>query len=191
MRGQKTIQMAEIALMSAVLCVLAPIALPLPVSPVPLTLATFAVYLAAALLGPKKGTLCVLVYLLLGMAGLPVFSGFSGGIGTLLGPTGGYLIGYIPCAVVIGLLAEQGVGKLFLKQWQQVFWNLLAMVFGTLVCYTFGMVWFLIIMEDTYTLTQAILICVVPYLLFDAVKVFTAAALAVPIRKILRRIDLR
>lgn len=189
MRSQKTIQMAEIALMSAVLCVLAPMAIPLPVSPVPLSLATFALYLAAALLGQRKGTVSVTVYLLLGMAGLPVFSGFSGGIGKLLGPTGGYIIGYIPCALLVGFLVEQGVGKKFSKQWQQMLWNSLAMVVGTLICYTLGTVWFLVIMKGTYTFTQAILICVVPYLAFDVIKICGAAALAVPVKKILRRIE--
>lgn len=181
MKSQKTMQMAEIALMSAMLCVVAPFSIPVPVSPVPLSLATFAVYLTAALLGPRKGTISVLVYLLLGMVGLPVFSGFSGGIGKLLGPTGGYAIGYIPCAVVIGWMIE--------RHRQQLVWNAIAMVLGTLVCYCFGTIWFLVIMDGIYTFTQVLLVCVVPYLLFDAVKIFMAAAIAVPIRKIVRRIE--
>ena len=178
MRSQKTIQMAEIALMSAVICVLAPIAIPVPMSPVPISPATFVVYLTAVLLGTKKGTVSVLVYLLLGMVGLPVFSGFSGGIGVLLGPTGGYLIGYLPCALVIGMLIKRG------------FRSIPSMVLGTLVCYLFGTIWFLAVMVGAYTWKQAILICIVPYLLFDAVKIFAAAAVAVPVEKMLRRIEL-
>ena len=174
-------QMAEIALMSAVLCVIAPVAVPLPFSPVPLTLATLAVYLAAAVLGPKKGAISVLIYLLMGMAGLPVFSGFSGGIGRLAGPTGGYIIGYIPCAVLAGWMLQY--------HQQRLAWNMTAMLLGTLVCYGFGTVWFLIIMEETYTLFQALVICVMPYLVFDVIKIVAASALAVPIRKILRRIE--
>ena len=176
-RSRKTVRMAEIALMSAVLCVISPFTIPVPASPVPLSLALFAVYLAAVLLGAKKGALSVLVYLLLGMVGLPVFSGFSGGIGVLLGPTGGYIIGYVLCALVIGLLAERGVHTVF------------AMTAGTLVCYCFGTIWFLIIMKGTYTLIQALLICVVPYLIFDMIKILAAAAVAVPVRKIVRRIE--
>lgn len=190
MRSQKTIQMAEIALMSAVLCVLAPFAIPVPVSPVPFSLATFVVYLTAVMLGPKKGTLSVLVYLLLGMAGLPVFSGFSGGIGKLLGPTGGYAIGYVPCALVTGFLAEKGS-----RFWEgsetrkkKAVWNIAAMTAGTVVCYLFGTVWFLAVMDGTYSLTQALMVCVVPYLVFDIVKIVLAGSIAVPVRKVLKNI---
>ncbi len=179
MKSQKTMQMAEIALMGAVLCVISPFTIPVPASPVPLSLALFGVYLAAVLLGAKRGALSVLVYLLLGMVGLPVFSGFSGGIGVLLGPTGGYIIGYLLCALVIGLLAERGVHTIF------------AMAAGTLVCYCFGTIWFLIIMKETYTLIQALLVCVVPYLIFDLIKILAAAAVTVPVRKIVRRIEMR
>ena len=177
MKSRKTIQMAEIALMSAMLCVVAPFAIPVPVSPVPFSLASFAVYLAAVLLGARKGTASVLVYLFLGMVGLPVFSGFSGGMGVLLGPTGGYLIGYVLCTLITGKLVEGQVSSLF------------AMALGTLACYLLGTAWFLVVMDGTYTWGQALLVCVVPYLIFDSIKIFAAAAIAVPIRKILRRIE--
>ena len=179
MKSQKTMQIAEIALMGAVLCVISPFTIPVPASPVPLSLALFGVYLAAVLLGAKKSALSVLIYLLLGAIGLPVFSGFSGEIGVLLGPTGGYIIGYVLCALVIGLLAERGVHTVF------------AMTAGTLVCYCFGTIWFLIIMKGTYTLIQALLVCVVPYLIFDLIKILAAAAVTVPVRKIVRRIEMR
>ena len=185
MRVQKTKQMVQVALFSGILCVLAPFALPVPVSPVPLSLATFAVYLAAVLLGAKQGAVCVLVYLLLGAVGLPVFSGFSGGIGVLLGPTGGYLIGYLPCAVLVGWLTEAKCfekaffGRKFVK-------NSVALILGTLVCYAFGTVWFLLVMGKSYTFIQALLVCVVPYLILDLVKILAAAAVAEPVKRILR-----
>lgn len=175
MRSHKTVQMAETALMSAVLCILAPLAIPLPFSPVPLTMGSFAVYVTAAVLGPGKGTLSVALYLLLGMAGLPVFSGFSGGIGVLAGPTGGYVIGYIPCALLVGWL----VGRYRCRTVGTIF----AMVTGTIVCYVFGTAWVLIIMGGTYTLAQAVLVCIVPYLVFDAMKIVLAAMIAVEVRK--------
>ncbi len=196
MKSQKTIQMAEIALMSAVLCVISPFTIPVPASPVPLSLALFAVYLAAALLGAKKGALSVLVYLFLGMVGLPVFSGFSGGIGKLLGPTGGYAIGYLPCALLIGFLIERkskekakAGWRKGAQRWQQIVLNAFAMVLGTLICYVCGTVWFLLVMKGTYTLAQALVICVVPYLIFDMIKIFAAAAIVVPVRNIVRRIE--
>ena len=185
MRVQKTKQMVQVALFSGILCVLAPFTLPVPVSPVPLSLATFVVYLAAVLLGAKQGVVCVLVYLLLGAVGLPVFSSFSGGIGVLLGPTGGYLIGYVVCAVLVGWLTEAKCfekvffGRKFVK-------NILAMCLGTLACYYIGTVWFMVVMSGSYTIAQALLVCVVPYLLFDLVKILAAAAVAGPVKRILR-----
>lgn len=86
------------ALFAAILAVLSPLSIPLPFTPVPLSLGTFAVYLAAAAGGVRWGTLSVAVYLLLGAVGIPVFAGYSGGLQVLVGPTGGYLIGYLPLA---------------------------------------------------------------------------------------------
>ncbi len=200
MKSQKTIQLVQIAMMSAVLCVVAPFTIPVPVSPVPLSLATVAVYLAGVLLGAKKGTGCVIIYLLLGMVGLPVFSGFSGGAGVLLGPTGGYLIGYISCAFVTGKMIECGLLSKRKKNpsdrerktapgCQQVLWNAFALVLGTMSCYALGTAWFLCIMDGTYSLVQALFVCVAPYVVFDMIKILAVAAIAVPIRKILRRIE--
>ena len=187
MRKQKTKELVEIALFSAVLCVIAPFTIPVPVSPVPLSISTFVIYLAAVLLGAKQSALCVLVYLLLGMVGLPVFSGFSGGIGVLLGPTGGYLMGYIPCALIVGWLVEtQCFGKLF-GSGKRFAKNALAMTIGTLVCYVFGTMWFLVIMNGNYTAIQALLVCVVPYLVFDFIKILAAAAVAGPVKRILQK----
>lgn len=186
MRNQKTKQMVQVALFSGIFCVFAPFTLPVPMSPVPLSLATFVVYLAAVLLGAKQGTVCVLVYLLLGAVGLPVFSGFSGGIGVLLGPTGGYLIGYMPCALIVGcLVGTKGFSRGFSGQAFKK--NVLAMALGTLVCYTFGTAWFLFVMRESYTIAQALLVCVVPYLFFDLVKILVASAVAEPVKRILRR----
>jgi len=180
-RSRKTVQMAEIALMSAVICIVAPFTIPVPASPVPLSVATFVIYLAAILLGAKQSAVCVLIYLLLGMVGLPVFSGFSGGIGVLLGPTGGYLAGYLPCALIVGWMtnAKQGNGS-FLR-------NIGAMMLGTGACYFFGTIWFLAVMDGSYSVVQALLLCVVPYLIFDLIKILAAAAVVVPIKKMLRR----
>lgn len=179
MKSQKTMEMVRVALFSGLLCVLAPVTIPVPMSPVPISLATFAVYLAGILLGAKQGVLCVLIYLLLGMAGLPVFSGFSVGIGVLLGPTGGYLIGYLPCVLIVGWLSRMKPGK------KKYFGNAIAMGVGTVACYILGTVWFLGVMEGTYTVGQALLVCVVPYLAFDLVKIMVAAAVAERVERIL------
>ena len=192
-------EMVECSLFASVLCVLSPFTVPVPMSPVPLSLAVFVVYLAAVLLGAKQSVWCVVIYLLLGTVGLPVFSGFSGGIGVLLGPTGGYLIGYVPCALLVGWLgkakkdgsrkeftkgfAENSIGHFSKRRFVKY---VLAMAVGTLVCYIVGTMWFLLVMGGSYTITQALLVCVVPYIFFDLVKILAAAAVAEPAGRILR-----
>lgn len=184
-RSRKTVQMAEIALMSAVLCIVSPFSVPVPMSPVPFSLSLLAVYLTAVILGAKQSAVCVLIYLLLGMVGLPVFSGFSGGIGVLFGPTGGYLAGYLPCALITGWVtnAKKGNGS-FLQ-------NIGAMTVGTGACYFLGTIWFLAVMDGSYSIAQALLVCVVPYLIFDMIKIAAAAAVVLPMKKMLRRIEQR
>lgn len=176
MRSQKTIQMVQTALFSGILCVLAPFTIPVPMSPVPLSFANFVVYLVGVLLGAKQGALCVLVYLVVGAVGLPVFSGFSGGIGILLGPTGGYLFGYLACVAVVGRLKDAK---------RKMLWNVFSMGLGTLLCYFLGTVWFLVIMDGSYAIGQALLVCVVPYSVFDFMKILAAAAVAEPMKRIL------
>ena len=181
MKSQKTMEMVRVALFSGLLCVLAPVAIPVPMSPVPLSLATFVIYLAGMLLGARQGALCVLIYLLLGMVGLPVFSGFSGGIGVLLGPTGGYLIGYLPCVLIVGWLRGMKLGK------KRFSGSVVAMGLGTVACYILGTVWFLCVLDGTYTVGQAFLMCVAPYLAFDLIKIMVAAAVAERMERILRK----
>ena len=102
--ANKTKTMALIGVMAAVTCILGPLSLAIPVSPVPISLGLLGVAFAVYMLGMKKGTLSVLIYLLLGLVGLPVFSGFSGGFAKLAGPTGGYLIGFLFMIPLTGIL---------------------------------------------------------------------------------------
>lgn len=159
------------AIAAAIICVAAPFSIPLPAL-VPISLATFAVYLAGGLLGAKRGTLAVLVYILIGAVGLPVFSGFAGGFAKLLGVTGGYIIGYIPCALLTGLFADLFPKKL---------WALpLGMALGTAACYLLGTVWFIIATGSG--LAAALAACVVPFLIGDAIKIAAATAITLPLR---------
>ena len=100
-----------IAVLTAMLCILGPVTLPL--GPVPLSLTTGLLMLMALLLGPRSALLCCGLYLLLGMAGLPVFSGFTGGTGALLGPTGGFLLGYLPLTLIGGLVCQYKQQRVF------------------------------------------------------------------------------
>ncbi len=163
--------MVFIAIMAAVICVAAPYSIPLP-GLVPVSLATFAVYLAGALLGGKKGTLAVVIYILLGAVGLPVFSGFAGGFAKLLGVTGGYIIGYVPCALLTGIFAD----KFSHKVWAMP----VGMVLGTAALYAFGTVWYMV--ETGSALGVALMGCVVPFLIGDAIKIALATALAFPLK---------
>ena len=155
------------AIMAALICIAAPFSL--PVGLVPISLATFAVYLAGGLLGSKRGALAVVVYILIGAVGLPVFSGFTGGLAKLLGVTGGYIIGYVPCALLSGLIYDR----------TKRVWTLpLGMVFGT--------AWFLVSTADGAitgaSVAAALMACVVPFLPGDAIKIAAACALAMPLR---------
>lgn len=108
----RTKQMVLIALMTAVTCVLGPLSIPLPFSPVPISLTNFAIFLAIFVLGMKSGTISFIIYLLLGAIGVPVFSSFRGGLQVLAGPTGGYLIGFIFLALIMGFALEHFDRKL-------------------------------------------------------------------------------
>ena len=166
--------MVYAAVFAAVLCVISPFVI--PIGPIPLSLATFAVYLAAAALDWKYAALAVLLYVLIGLAGVPVFSNFSGGFQKLVGPTGGFLIGYILCAVTTGLLLKKREQKRWLYP--------VAMVAGTVVLYLFGTVWFMILMQAT--LSKALLLCVIPFLPGDAFKIILASVIAPQLRKVLK-----
>lgn len=139
---------------------------------VPFTMQTFAVCLVAALFGLKIGMWTVLVYLLLGIAGVPVFAGFEGGLGYLLGATGGYLVGFLLTALVVGIAADRrGRGKKVL---------IAAMAVGVLLCYALGTAWFVLVYTRTsgpVGVATALVWCVLPYVIPDIVKIVMAALL--------------
>ena len=159
------------AVFAAILCVTAPLAIPL--GPVPLTLATFVIYLAASVLGWRLGTVSVLLYIAIGAIGLPVFSGFSGGFQKLAGVTGGYIVGYIPCALAAGFIAGKFKGRI---------WSYpVGMAIGTILLYTLGTAWFSL--ETKTGAAAALLLCVVPFLIGDVIKIAVVTAIAPQLRK--------
>lgn len=163
--------MTKTALFAALLCILAPLSI--PIGPVPISLTNLVIYFALYLLGVKKGTAAYLVYILLGLAGLPVFSGFQGGPGKLFGVTGGYIFGFILMAVIAGIFIEHFPEKTGIC--------VLAMILGTAVCYLFGTIWFIILAKCT--VGYAMGICVLPFIPGDLIKIGLAASLAPLIRK--------
>ena len=166
--------MAYIALFAVMMAVCSWISIPYVV---PFTLQTFAVFLAVGVLGGRRGTMAVLVYLLMGAVGLPVFTGFSGGIGHLLGSTGGYIVGFVFTALVMwGMERIPGSRTVVLA---------VSMVLGLLVCYAFGTAWFLLVYARTtgrVGVWTAVGWCVAPYVVPDLMKL----ALALVLRRRLR-----
>ena len=169
----KVKDMTITAVMAALICIAGP--LTIPMGPIPLSLATFAVYLAVAVTGKKYGTTAVGLYLLIGIIGVPVFSGFSGGFQKLAGVTGGYLIGYLPCAFLSGIGAERAEKKG--RRWLLP----VMMTAGTAVLYAIGTAWFMI--QTGNALGAALSLCVIPFLPGDAVKILAASILSPMIRK--------
>jgi len=177
----KTSTLTMIGLMSAVLCVLSPFSIPIPFSPVPISLSLLAIYFTIYLLGMKNGTISCCIYLLIGLAGIPVFSGFSSGPGKLLGPTGGYLIGYIFLALIFGFFIDRwGDNRLLCMA---------GMVLGTAVCYLFGTIW-LAYTAHLPSFMAALSMGVLPYLLGDFIKMIIAVLCAPIIKERLRRAGL-
>ena len=160
-------EMALIAVMAAVTCIMGPLSIPIPFSVVPISLTNLAVYLAIYVLGCRRGTLSYLVYLLLGLVGVPVFSGFSGGVGKLFGPTGGYLLGFIFMALICGWAIDHFSCKLVP--------SFIGMLLGTVVCYAFGTAW--LAYQANLTFMAALAAGVLPFIPGDLAKMVIAAVL--------------
>lgn len=171
MKKMTTYQLAATALFTAIMCILGPMSI--PIGPVPISLTNFVIYLAVLIIGKNYGTISCIVYILLGAVGLPVFSSYTGGIGKLFGPTGGYIIGFIPMAFILGIAFE----KIVDKKWMQ----LISMAGATVVLYVLGTAWFVMSMkcEVWYALT----ICVFPFLLGDAIKIIIAYVIGNEVKK--------
>lgn len=181
--GNKVRDMTYIAVFAVLMAICSWISIPAmpPVIMVPFTMQTFAVFLAVGVLGGKRGTAAVLVYLLLGAVGVPVFANFSGGLGAILGTTGGYLVGFLFTALVMWIF-ERLLGR---KYWVLA----VSMVLGLAVCYAFGTVWFMMVYARNTAaigVGTALLWCVVPFLLADGVKIALAVLLSNRLHGILK-----
>ena len=155
-----TKQMTLIALMTALTCILGPLSIPLPFSPVPISFTNLVLYFSVFVLGTKFSTISYIVYLLIGLVGLPVFSGFSGGPAKVAGPTGGYLV-------------EHFKGKLSFA--------VLGMVLGTSVCYLFGTIW--LSMQLNIGFVAGLGVGVFPYIPGDLVKIAIVCIIGPKIRR--------
>ncbi len=171
----KTYDMAYIAVFAVLMAICSWISIP---TVIPFTLQTFAVFLAVIVLGGKRGTMSVIVFVLLGAVGVPVFSGFTGGPHIIMGNTGGYIIGFILAALLMWLM-ERLFGR---KTWVLA----VSMLLGMVTCYVFGTIWFMVVYMRTtgpVGVTAVLGWCVIPFIIPDLVK----AALALFLGQALRR----
>lgn len=172
--------MVLMALFAAITCVLAPMSV--PIGPVPISLGTLVIYFSVVILGWQRSLISTGVYVLLGLVGLPVFTGFEGGIGKIAGPTGGYLLGYFFMIIVCGLFIEIKSER----TWMKYLLSFAGMVLGTAVLYAFGTVWFCI--STGSGVWAALLICVFPFVLGDLVKIILAVVIAPKLAEQIKKI---
>lgn len=175
----KTKDMALIGLFAALMAICSWISIP---TTIPFTLQTLGVFLAVGILGGKRGTITVLLYLLIGAVGIPVFAGFKGGIGALAGPTGGYLIGFIGTALVMWFFTAR------FEITRRI--QILSMIIGLLVCYCFGTLWFMWIFnhtQGTISLMGTLSACVFPFILPDLIKIAIAILLINRLRPVIEK----
>ena len=151
----------------------------IPIGPVPIVLQNLFIFLSGLLLGWRWGLATVGVYLLAGAAGLPVFAGGLGGIGRIVGPTGGYLIGYLPAVFLIGWISAKGKGK--------AIFDVLAMIIGTAVIYAMGVSWLKVLTGMTWG--KALAVGMLPFLIGDALKIAAAVPIAKALRPIVNKAD--
>ncbi|RDU22786.1 biotin transporter BioY [Anaerosacchariphilus polymeriproducens] len=166
----KTLNLVYIALFSVLITICSWIYVP---TVVPFTLQTFAIFCALCLLGGKLGTCSIIVYILLGVVGIPVFAGFNGGVGALLGATGGYIIGFIFMGLIYWLITGIFGNKTYI--------SFIAMILGLAVCYAIGTAWFMFVYiqkSGSISLLSVLGLCVFPFIIPDMIKMILAVFLA-------------
>ncbi|NLK96544.1 biotin transporter BioY [Defluviitalea saccharophila] len=171
-------KMAIIGVMAAITCILGPLSIPIGL--VPISFTNLVIYIALYTLGMKKGTISYIIYMLIGFIGLPVFSNFSGGPSKLLGPTGGYIIGFIFMALIAGFFIDY-----FFEKWYLCF---IGMVLGTVVCYGIGTAW--LAYQTNMQFQAALGVGVIPFIPGDLAKIVISTVIGPQIRKRLIKANL-
>ncbi len=174
----RTTVLTRSALMIAFTAVCSWISIPIPGTSVPINLATFAVILAGLVLGAKDGTLAILVFLVLGACGLPVFHSFTGGMGVVFGPTGGFLIGYVILAFLVGL----GISYSNTHGKNRPIAYIISVLLGETALYALGCLWFII--QAGSSVQTALLSCVAPFIPGDIAKIILAYLVAARIKNL-------
>lgn len=178
MKKSTVFNMTSCALMAALMCVLCPVSV--PIGPIPISLSILVILLTVYVLGTWRALVSYTVYLLLGAVGMPVFSGFQGGLAKLAGPTGGYLAGFWLMILVAGIIMEKGKRNLLV--------TILGMLVGVAIDYAVGTVWF--VFQTESTVVHALDVCVYPFIPFDVAKIVIAVLLGSVVYKGLQRAKL-
>lgn len=153
----------------------------IPIGPVPISMSVFGVLLTAIILGPKKGAISVIVYILLGAVGLPVFSGFKGGFQVLAGPTGGYIWSYIFMALFVGFIASKPHKNKLLT----ICILFVSSIAGIIICYGAGTVQFMFVQQTD--VMKALTLCVIPFIPFDIIKAIAASFIGYSVQTALKK----
>ena len=170
-------KLTVVAMLTALICIVGP--LTLPVGPVPVSLTSAVLLLTACLLGGRRAALCAGVYLLIGLTGLPVLAGFTGGAARLLGPTGGFLLGYLPMTALCGFVCARRENRLV---------QLGVLLAGTMLLYFTGTAWYC--WQSGAEVSAALAVCVLPFLPGDAVKIAAVLTGGNAVKRRLRRAGL-
>lgn len=173
----KTYDIAMISVFTALISVCSWITVPVPA--IPFTMQIFGIFLALEVLGGKNGTVSVILYVLLGAVGLPVFAGFNAGLGALAGVTGGYILGFIPASLTYWLAKS-------LFKTDTFFTSFVSMLLSLFVCYAFGTLWFYILYTHNtgaISIFGVLMSCVIPYIIPDIVKILLAVRVASVLKK--------
>ena len=171
MKKSTVFNMTSCALMAALMCVLCPVSV--PIGPIPISLSILVILLTVYVLGTWRALVSYTVYLLLGAVGMPVFSGFQGGLAKLAGPTGGYLVGYLLLAFIGGMFIEKSKGNPVVSA--------VGLVLGDAACYVLGTAWFVFQMQCE--LGYALTVCVYPFIALDLAKIVVSCIVGALLRK--------
>ncbi len=176
MNSQRVRSIVRISLAAAILCILAPISIPIPFTSIPVSLTILILCLLCYLVGYKTTLIAYIVYFILGIVGLPVFSNFSGGLAKIAGPTGGYIIGFFFLIIIAGPCIEKANGR-----YKIIVIPIIGMLLGVIISYLFGAIWYVLSLKTS--IWAALTICVFPFIPFDIIKIILCAAIGNPLRK--------
>ena len=164
-----------VGILAAIICVFAPFSV--PAGAIPISLSTFAIYIVSCSVSKNYSLPAVALYILIGTLGIPVFSSFSGGIHCITGYTGGYIIGYIPCAFIIGLLTDNFENNKIIYP--------VSMTAGTIICYFFGTLWYMHLAKCSFS--QAVTVCILPFIIGDIIKIISASVIGFTLKRRLKK----